>query len=103
MYIVPGTGSRVRFSALADLTVWDSANFFDLGSGDGQDAIDILVYNDNVFMFKQDSTYVLSFDTAPKEGTLRRISDEIGVSGVNCTVIYNNVLVSYTMKEIYLK
>lgn len=103
MYIVPGpniTGANstvLRFSDPADLNTWPGGNSIFVNKGDGQKLIDILVYNDNLLLFKEDSTYVLAFDTAPTDAIVRKINSTIGVSALNCVVAYENSL--YVLHE----
>lgn len=103
MYIVPGasiTGANstlLRFSDPADLNTWPGGNSIFINKGDGQKLIDILVYNDNLMLFKEDSTYVLAFDSSPTDAISRKINPTIGVSDRNCVVAYENSL--YVLHE----
>lgn len=103
LYIVPGpsfTGANstvVKFSAAADFTSWPAVNAIFINKGDGQKLIDILVYNDNLLLFKEDSTYVLAFDSSPSDAISRKINPTIGVSSKDCVVAYENQL--YVLHE----
>lgn len=103
LYIVPGpsiTGSNstvVKFSAAADFTSWPAINAIFINKGDGQKLIDVLVYNDNLLLFKEDSTYVLAFDSSPSDAISRKINPTIGVSSKDCVVAYENQL--YVLHE----
>lgn len=98
MYIVPGasiTGANstlLRFSDPADLLTWPAGSTIFINKGDGQRLVDIVVYNDNLILFKEDSTFVLAFDTSPSQAISRKINSSIGVSDRNCVVSYENQL-----------
>jgi hypothetical protein len=103
MYIVPGpliTGANstlLRFSDPADLNTWPGGNAIFINKGDGEKLVDIVVYNDNLLLFKEDSTYVLAFDTSPSDAISRNINSTIGVSSTHCVVAYENSL--YVLHE----
>ncbi len=97
MFIVPGISattnqSRLRFTDPITSTTlsWTSTNLVDVSQGDGQNLIDILIYNDNLMLFKQDSTYLLAYDIKPADAILRNINSVIGVTTRNCAVTYEN-------------
>lgn len=77
---------------------WNAGvNLIPVSPGDGEYLMDIKVYNDNLILFKQDSTYIFVYDVLPTQGTLKLINDNIGVSSRRCVVSYENSL--YTMHE----
>lgn len=96
LYIIPGLHSstdrsRLYFSGTLDPTAWDTVNdWIDVNPGDGQAGIDLVVFNDAIFILKQDSSYILGFDTSPKLGVIRKVSDTIGASRDHCVVLYEN-------------
>lgn len=121
MWIVPGpnatsNSSRLRFT---DVIVgvpftWNAINYIDVSPGDGQDLVDIVVYNDNLVLFKEGSTYILAYDISPEDAVLRIINTDIGASSVRCTASYENSLfvfhegklfevVNYDFKDASLK
>lgn len=107
MYIVPGSSitgvnsTLIRFSDPADLNTWPAANSIFINKGDGQKLIDIIVYNDNLLLFKEDSTYVLAFDSSPTTAISRKINSNIGVSDRNCVVSYENQLYILHENNVY--
>lgn len=110
MYIVPGENattntSRLNYSGFTgivpDFTVWNAADFIDVNPGDGESAIDVVVYSDSITIFKQRSTWVLSFDTTPAQATLRNISKVIGVATKRCVVLYENSLYVFYKGNVY--
>jgi hypothetical protein len=85
-------GSRLYFSAIADGTSWSGADFIDISKGDGQSLVDLFSLSTNLFLFKNNSTYVFQYDSAPSKGTVSSVSKTIGVQDVRCIVQYEGVL-----------
>jgi len=102
-WIVPGTTAtsntaRLQYSLTADPSSWNTgdATFIDISPGDGKRLIDLVIYQDNIMLFKEDSTYVLSFDSVPSSSSLKKVNSVIGASGFNCVVQFeNSVFVLY--------
>lgn len=95
LYIVPGVdstinSSRLVFSDPGDFDTWPGTNFVDIGQGDGTKLIDLTVFQDNLLLFKNHSTYVFSYDVRPADAVVRKISNTIGVTGQFCMVNYEN-------------
>jgi len=100
LWVVPGIlapHSSAHIVSFTDIIVagtpglsWPSVNIIGVSVGDGQKLIDIQVYADALMLFKQDSTYVLSYDVRVTEGTLRQVSDNIGATTRRCVVSYEN-------------
>lgn len=95
LYIVPGdtatsNGSRLKFSDAADLGTWTGSNFIDVSPDDGSFLMDVLVYNDNLLLFKQDSTFVLAYDLDPSEAILKEINPVIGAKMKRCVTQFEN-------------
>lgn len=65
-------------------------NELPVGKDDGQDLLDVVIYNDTLMLFKERSTWVFAFDAIIAEGLLRVVNDKIGVSGPWSTVQYEN-------------
>jgi hypothetical protein len=70
--------------------VWPASNFIDIGQGDGTKLIDLIIFQDNILLFKDQSTYVLSYDIRPTDATIRKISNTIGVTKQFCVANYEN-------------
>lgn len=112
MFVVPGeeaTGPEahqlkftdpISISAPTPL-VWTPTNLIPVSQGDGENLIDIVVYNDNLLMFKQDSTWAFAFDSDPADGILREINNQIGSSGKNCVVQHENSLYNFHEGVVY--
>jgi hypothetical protein len=84
------TPSRLFFSALADFTSWPGSNFFDINPGDGDAAQDLAVYQDNLMVFKDGATYVLSYDSNVAQAVLQVVNTDVGVVGPRCVAAYEN-------------
>lgn len=105
IFIVPGpsqTGSNstlLQGSAPADFLTYPVSIF--INKGDGQKLIDIVIYNDNLLLFKEDSTYVLAYDASPTDAVTRKINSTIGVASTNCVVAYENQLYVLHRNSVY--
>lgn len=105
LFIVPGpdaTGSNstlLQGSAPADFTTYPVAVY--INKGDGQKLMDIVVYNDNLLLFKEDSTYVLAYDSDPTDAVTRKVNSAIGVADLNCVVAYENQLYVLHRNSVY--
>jgi hypothetical protein len=108
MFIVPGRSATVNTSRLqfcdpitADVFVWTATNIIDVNPGDGQSLIDVVVYNDNLMLFKKDSTYVLAYDLQISDAVLRSVNSNLGASGYRCVVTYENSIFLYHDAKVY--
>jgi len=107
-------GSRLYFSAIADGSTWNGSDFFDVSKGDGQKLIDIYGISSNLFLFKENSTHVLTYDLSPTKATINLVSKVIGVEAARCIVQYENILyvfhkgylyelINYTFNKVNIK
>jgi len=106
LYIVAGSmastnASRVWFSNNGDPATWTSSDFVDVSPGDGQKLIDLYTSGNALYLFKEDSTYVFSYDSAPTKGVLQPISPIVGVSGTECIIQHENTIYVYHEGFIY--
>jgi hypothetical protein len=106
LYVVPGASatsnsSRLTFSTPADFTTWPGTNFIDVKPGDGQQLIDLTVYQNNILLFKQDSTYLLAYDTNPSLAIVTPISTTLGATKAHCVANFENSVFVYHEGEIY--
>jgi len=101
MFIVGGS-SRLSWSNITNPAVWTAASdFADVNPGDGQNLIDLAVFNDNLILFKNDSTYSYPFDTGPSTGLIRRVSSTIGATKRDCVILYEQNLYVYHEGNVY--
>lgn len=108
MFVCPGKSattneSRLRFTEPVSSSTlnWLSTDIIDVAPGDGQNLIDIEIYNDNLLLFKNDSTYVLAYDIKPTDAILRNINSIIGVSDKRCKVAYENSIFVFHEGNVY--
>jgi hypothetical protein len=106
LYVCPGIKStidtsRLKFSDPANLDSWPGANFIDIRQGDGNKLVDLTVYQDNLLLFKEQSTHMLSYDASPTDASLRPISDHIGVNQQYNVVNYENQVYIFSQGWVY--
>lgn len=83
--------NRLYFSTPANFTVWNPADFIDIKPGDGQDIIALFVFADAITIFKQNSTYIFSYDSRVASGQVRLVSNTIGIANRDSIVEYENL------------
>lgn len=79
----------------------NTTQFIDVNPGDGEKLIDACVYDDNLILFKEHSTYVLSYTSKPDDAELLNISKVIGATTSNCVVQYENSIYVYHEGSVY--
>lgn len=103
LYICPGptattNESRLEFSEAALFTTWStsgspgSANFIDVAQGDGTTLNNIIVYQDNLLIFKEHSTFVLAYDLDPADAILKEVNPVVGSYGIFGVTQHENVV-----------
>jgi hypothetical protein len=98
---VTGGSSRLFFSNLGDFTGWPTSQFFDINPGDGDATQELVVYQDNLLIFKDSATYVLAYDTQPTAATLLVVNPDIGVQGPRTVVSYENSVFLQMHNKVY--
>lgn len=106
LFIAPGNAattnpSRIRFSDAGDFGTWPASNFIDISKGDGTKLIDLAIYKGNLLLFKNDSTFVFAYDTAPADGIMENVSPVVGATAYNCIVEYENSVFTYHEGRVY--
>jgi hypothetical protein len=106
LYICPGetattTESRLSFSQAADFTTWPGANFIDVQPGDGDTLNNVAVYQDNLLLFKGESTHVLAYDLDPTDAILREINPVVGSTGEFGIAQYENAVYCLHRNRVY--
>lgn len=99
-----GTGSNstlLRWSDPAAFNTYPAPNQVFVNKGDGQKLIDVIIYNDNLMLFKEDSTFIFAFDTSPSDAILSKINPTIGISTKDCVVAYENQLYILHENSVY--
>jgi hypothetical protein len=93
--------SRLFFSDLADFTTWPGTNFFDINPGDGDIVNELIVYQDNLVIFKDNATYVLTYDSSPAQAVLQVINTDVGAMGPRCVDVYENSVFILKYNQVY--
>lgn len=106
LYLCPGNtatsnASRLYFSTSADPTTWPGANFIDVQPGDGDTLNNVAVYQDNLLLFKGESTHVLAYDLDPVDAILREINPVVGSDGSLGVVQYENTVYAMHRNKVY--
>lgn len=106
LYICPGesattNSSRLSFSQSADFTTWPAPNFIDVQPGDGDTLNNVAVYQDNLLLFKGESSHVLAYDLDPTDAILREINPVVGSTGSFGVVQYENFIYVMHRNKVY--
>lgn len=106
LYTCPGNtatsnASRLSFSASADPTSWPGSNFIEVQLGDGDTLNNVVVYQDNLLLFKGESTHVLAYDLDPADAILREINPVVGSDGSLGVVQYENTVYALHRNKVY--
>ena len=104
LYICPGNTatsneSRLHFSDAADFTTW--TDFVDVQPGDGDTLNNVVVYQDNLLLFKGESTHVLAYDLDPADAILREINPVVGSDGSLGVTQYENTVYVLHRNKVY--
>lgn len=106
LYLAPGNtevtfSNRLFFSQSADFTTWPGPNFIDIQPGDGDTLNNVVVYQDNLLLFKGESTHVLAYDLDPVDAILREINPVVGSDGSQGVVQYENAVYAMHRNKVY--
>ncbi len=106
LYTVPGesatsNASRLSFSNAADPSTFGGSNFIDVQPGDGDTLNNVAVYQDNLLLFKGESTHVLAYDLDPVDAILREINPVVGSTGSQGVVQYENTIYAMHRNKVY--
>lgn len=93
--------SRLYFSDVATPQTFQPASFFDIRPGDGDTLNDFIVYQDNMFLFKDSSIWVFAYDTQPAQAVLQQLHSELGVSNSHCLALYENSIYFLRWNQVY--
>ena len=92
-------GTRVYVSKLADPSLaWD---YFDVSQGDGENVVDLCIYNSDIIIFKQKSTWRFSYGADPTTGYLTNISQTIGINDTGCWAAWEEELFTVFNDGVY--
>lgn len=109
LWIAPGkkasvNGTRMYMSIIISAAVnWPvSPVFVNVGAGDGQNIVDLVVYNSDIIVFKEGSTYRFAFSSDPALGTITRISSTVGATDSGCYAEYQNQIFVLYDNKVYM-
>jgi hypothetical protein len=99
LWVVPGklaptNSTRLYYSAVLGVPeLWPEApDFIDIGSGDGQSIVSLVVYYSTLILFRTNSIYGLQYTADPSEGTVAIIVPGVGLNDKNCVVPFENYI-----------
>ncbi len=106
LYLCPGTTatsneSRLYFSDAANFNVWGGSSFIDVDPGDGTTLNNVIVYQDNLLLFKGESSHLLAYDLNPTDAILREINGVVGTTGSFGVVQYENTVYCFHQNKVY--
>lgn len=94
--------SRMYFSDAGNPDSFPSANFFDIRPGDGDSLNEGVVYQDNLFLFKNNSIWVFAYDTQPAAAVLQQLHDDLGVDNQDSLALYENQIYFLKNNQVYM-
>jgi len=103
----PDAPSRLYYSIVTpqgDDGDWDldkGAGFIDVEPGNGQSNSALYAFSDSIVIFKDDSTYALSYDGNISRGQLIQVNPVIGAQNPDCVSAYKNILAVYHEGKVY--
>lgn len=106
LYICPGrtatsNSSRLHFSEAANFDTWPGTDFIDVNNGDGTTLNAVVVYQDNLLLFKDESTFYLAYDLDPSDAILREVNSVLGVKDQFAVVQYENTVYTIYHGDVY--
>lgn len=82
-------GTRMYFSkVLGQTPFWQVApDFIDVGSGDGQNIVSLLVYFNNLVIFRTRSIYTFQYTSDPSSGVISQIVPGVGLNDARSATV----------------
>jgi hypothetical protein len=104
LWVAAGAGAmtnstRLYFSnVLGSPSFWTvSPDFLDVGAGDGQDIVQVVVYYNTLLVFRTSSIYAFQYSSDPTTGTTSLIVPGVGLASRDAIVQYESYI--YFMHE----
>lgn len=87
-------GTRLYFSkVLGQTPFWQVApDFIDIGAGDGQNIVQVVVYYNSLLIFRTNSIYSFQYTSDPAAGTVSLVVPGVGLSNKDSVVPYESYL-----------
>lgn len=95
--------TRIQFTdpITAATLVWTASNIIDINAKDGETIQALIVYNDDLMIFKDDSTWLYAFDILPEDGIVRVVNEKIGAASPLSVGTFQNVLYVLHEEQVY--
>ena len=95
--------TRLQFSEpiTATTLTWAATNIVDVNAKDGDEIKALMIYNDDLMIFKGDSTWIYAFDLLPEDGLVRVVNEKIGINNKLCFGTYQNTLYVFHEEEVF--
>jgi len=94
-------GSRVYVTDIVSGAPAWNGNYISINSGDGQNVVDLCVYNSDLIIFKQRSTYRFAFGADVSTGFVSTLSTTIGANDTGCYVAYEQQIYMTFNQDVY--
>jgi hypothetical protein len=95
-----GFESRLFYTDIG-ITNWGASNFIDINANNGEFNVATIVFNDQLIIFKNNSTWVLTADGLPTNWVLRNLHPTIGCSGRGTPIIINGFIYFLSQTGLY--
>jgi hypothetical protein len=97
LWVVPGrdqpNGTRLYYSkVLGQANFWQSPAFVDVGAGDGQSIVQMVLYYNTLVLFRTQSIYTFEFSSDPALGQVSVLVPGVGLTSRDCVVSHENYL-----------
>ena len=100
-YNVTGTASRLYYSNIGTGSTWSGSDFVDIEIGNGQSLNTSFASANALYLFKSNSTYILTYDTLPARGTIQNISTTIGTANRHSIGAYEGTIFVLYGQNVY--
>lgn len=101
LFVIRKATSEIYFSKVSDFTIWAAPDggLIKVNPGDNQPITKVVSLNNQLIIFKRDSTFVLSYSANPvTDGTLRQVSADQGAADA---ITYNNEIYCYNERSVF--
>ena len=97
LFVAPGknapNGTRVYYSkVLGQANFWTAPGFVDIGAGDGQSIVHLMLYYNSLVIFRTGSIYTFEYISDPATGAVSVLVPGVGLTSKECVVAYENYL-----------
>lgn len=98
----PDTSSRLYYSEVGAPNSWPGGgDFLNISDGDGQDAVAVALYYNELIVFKTRSAYRFAYSSSPDQGIVTRVTDSVGAASPRSIASYDNALYVIFSDKVY--